>query len=173
MYPSNFQKWRRAFFERLCLASWMLLLMATTVAFGLSVELILIAAAFSLGGAMLVNAHTAPLLLSAVLATTAFPVVAKLREYGVKNLNFELHENALNRFVDPPESWSSVILTLLDENALRSNELTILVRLIDEAPGPVERQDRRAEAKAWLKTNRNKLTDEDQEFVNQYLGYLH
>ncbi len=47
-----------------------------------------------------------------------------------------------------------------------------LVQLIDEAPGPVERQDRRAEAKAWLKINREKLSEEDCEYVNQYLGYL-
>jgi hypothetical protein len=50
--------------------------------------------------------------------------------------------------------------------------LVILVRLIDEAPGPVERQDRRAEAKAWLRNNRDRLTTEDKEFVNEYLGYI-
>jgi hypothetical protein len=48
----------------------------------------------------------------------------------------------------------------------------MLVRLIDEAPGTVERQDRRAEAKAWLKNNGHKLSEEDREFVKQNLGYL-
>ena len=59
----------------------------------------------------------------------------KLRRYGVENLNFEIHEHALNGLVSAPESWSNVILALLDESAVRSNELVLLVRLIDEAPG--------------------------------------
>jgi ABC-type Fe3+ transport system permease subunit len=172
VYPNDFRKWLRAFFERLCLFFWMFLMMANTVVLGLSAELLVFGVVFSLDNILLINAQTAPLLLCGVFATMTFPMVVRLRRYGVENLNFELHESALNQFMDPPESWSNVILTLLDETALRSNELVTLVRLIDEAPGPVERQDRRAEAKAWLKNNRDKLTNEDEEFVNQYLGYL-
>jgi hypothetical protein len=172
VFPETFRKWLRAVFERGCLAGWMLLMAANTVIFGLAVELLVFGTVFSFSRVMLINGHTAPFLVLGVLATFNFPLVFKLRQYGVENLNFEIHENALNRFIDPPESWSTVILTLLDETALRSHELVILVRLIDEAPGPVERQDRRAEAKAWLKGNRDKLTDEDKEFVNEYLGYL-
>ena len=157
----------------MCLVFWMLLMTAHTVVIGLSAELLVFGVIFSLDNVLLINAQTAPLLLFGVLATASFPIVMKLREYGVENLNFEIHECAMNQFMEPPESWSNVILTLLDETAGRSNELVMLVRLIDEAPGPVERQDRRAEAKAWLKSNRDKLTDEDKEFVNQYLGYLH
>ena len=48
----------------------------------------------------------------------------------------------------------------------------MMIRLIDEAPGPVERQERRAEAKAWLKDNREKLTEEDRELARTRLGYL-
>jgi len=172
VYPRDFRKWLRAFFERMSLVIWMLLMMANTVVIGLSAELLVFGVVFSFDHVILINARTAPLLLFGVFATLNFPVVVKLRKYGVEYLNFEIHEGALNRFVEPPEAWSNVILALLDETALRSNDLIILVRLIDEAPGPVERQDRRAEAKAWLKHNRNKLTDEDKEFVNQYLGYL-
>ncbi len=150
----------------------MLLMTANTVVIGLAVELIVFGAIFSVYHVLLINTQTAPLLLYGVVATGVFPVVMKLREYGVENLNFELHEHALNQFLEPPESWSTVILTLLDETALRSHELVMLVRLIDEAPGAVERQDRRAEAKAWLRANWNELTEEDREFVNERLGYM-
>jgi hypothetical protein len=63
-------------------------------------------------------------------------------------------------------------MALLDESAGNSGKLELLVRLIDEAPGPVERQERRAEAKAWLKENRQKLTEEDRELARARLGYL-
>ena len=33
--------------------------------------------------------------------------------------------------------------------------------------------DRRGEAKAWLKENRDKLSEEDKEFAREKLGYLH
>ena len=151
----------------------MLLLMINTVILGLSAELLIFGTIFSFDGIILITEQTAPLLVLGIFAGFNFPVVAKLRKYGVENLHFEIHESALNRFMEPPESWSNVILTLLDETALRSHELVILVRLIDEAPGPVERQDRRAEAKAWLKENQDQLTDEDKVFVREYLGYLH
>jgi len=150
----------------------MVLMVANTVVLGLCAELLVFGAFFSFYHLTLIDEHTAPFLLAGVFAALNFPVVVKLREYGVENLNFEIHEHAMNQFVEPPESWSNVILTLLDETALRSNELVILVRLIDEAPGPVERQDRRAEAKAWLRNNRDRLTTEDKEFVNEYLGYI-
>jgi hypothetical protein len=87
-------------------------------------------------------------------------------------LNFELHETAFNQMMTPPESWSNTIMALLDEAAAESGKLDILVRLIDEAPGPVERQERRAEAKAWLRENRDKLTEEDRELARERLGYL-
>jgi hypothetical protein len=170
--PTNFRKWLRAFFERACLVFWMLSMTANTVILGLSAELLVFGTISSFNHIVLIDGHTAPLLLFGVFALFNFPVVAKLRKYGVEHLNFEIHESAINRFMEPPESWSNVILALLDETALRSNELVILVRLIDEAPGPVERQDRRAEAKAWLKNNRDKLTNEDEDFVNEYLGYI-
>jgi hypothetical protein len=150
----------------------MVLMVAHTVVLGLSAELLVFGTAFSFYHLALLNEHTAPFLVLGVFAVLTFPVVVKLREYGVENLNFEIHEHALNSWVEPPESWSDVMLTLLDETAQRSNELVLLVRLIDEAPGPVERQDRRAEAKAWLKTNRDKLTTADRDFVNEYLGYI-
>jgi hypothetical protein len=163
----------RAFFERGCLASWMVLLVIDTVIIGLAIELFVFGTICSFNNILLINEHTAPLLLFGVFATIAFPLVMKFWEYGVENLNFEIHEAAMNRWVEPPESWSTVILALLDETALRSHQLALLVRLIDEAPGPVERQDRRAEAKAWLKENRGQLSDEDKEFVKERLGYLH
>jgi hypothetical protein len=112
------------------------------------------------------------LLVCGVFSLLIFPMVARLREYGVANLNFELHEHALNKMMTPPESWSNTIMALLDEAAGASGKLEMLVRLIDEAPGPVERQERRIEAKAWLKENRAKLTEEDIEFARERLGYL-
>jgi hypothetical protein len=172
VYPRPFRQWLRAFFERGCLAAWMLLMMVNTVILGLSAELLLFGTIFSFGHIVLIDERSAPMLLLGVFAALNFPVVVKLREYGVENLNFEIHEHALNSFMDPPETWSNAILALLDETALRSSKLELLVRLIDEAPGPVERQDRRTEAKAWLKENRDQLTDEDNAFARDYLGYL-
>jgi len=150
----------------------MLLMTANTVVLGLSAELLFFGVVFSFYNITLIDEKSAPFLVLGIFAILNFPVVVSLRRYGMENLNFELHESAFNKFIEPPESWSNLMLALLDERALRSNELVILVRLIDEAPGPVERQDRRAEAKAWLKVNRAKLNEEDREFVNQYLGYL-
>jgi len=173
VYPRPFRLWLRAFFERGCLAGWMLLMTANTVVLGLSAELLIFGLILSLDHIFLIDAHSAPFLVFGVFATLNFPLVMKLREYGVQNLNFEIHEHALNQMVIPPESWSDTIMALLDETAFRSEKLVLLVRLIDEAPGPVERQDRRAEAKAWLQENRGKLTDEDRAFVKDYLGYLH
>jgi hypothetical protein len=63
-------------------------------------------------------------------------------------------------------------MALLDEAAGNSGKLEMLVRLIDEAPGPVERQERRTEAKAWLKDNHDKLSEEDRELARERLGYL-
>ena len=151
----------------------MLLMVANTVILGLSAELLIFGTFFSFDHVVLLDDRSAPFLVVGVFATLTFPLVMKMREYGVENLNFEIHEHALNQFVEPPESWSNTILALLDETAVRSGKLVLLVRLIDEAPGPVERQERRAEAKAWLKENRDKLTDEDKAFVRDYLGYLH
>jgi len=150
----------------------MLLMTATTVVFGLSAELLIFGTILSFDNIVLIDARSAPFLVLGIFAALNFPLVVKLREYGVQHLNFEIHEHALNQLVTPPETWSNVIMALLDETALRSDELVLLVRLIDEAPGPVERQDRRAEAKTWLKENRDKLTDEDKTFVHDYLGYL-
>jgi hypothetical protein len=151
----------------------MLLMTANTVIIGLSAELLIFGLLLSFNHIVLIDARSAPFLVLGVFATLNFPLVVKLWEYGVENLNFEIHEQALNRLAEPPESWSTVILALLDETAQRSDKLVLMVRLIDEAPGPVERQDRRAEAKAWLRENRDKLTDEDKAFVGDYLSYLH
>ncbi len=143
-----------------------------TIVFGLAIELFTFGTALSIQQIMLINEHTMPLLFAGVIAAVFFPLIAKMWDYGVENLNFEIHESALNQMVNPPESWSNLFLALLDETALRSQELTTLVQLIEEAPGAVERQDRRAEVKAWLKANRDQLTDEDREFVREHLGYL-
>jgi hypothetical protein len=172
MYFKTFQKPIRTLFERFCLAAWMVLMMANTIIVGLSVELLVFGLAFSLYHIFLIDEHTAPLLTCGVFATFNLPLIIRLRQYGLDNLNFELHENAMNQLMTPPESWSNAILTLLDENGARSNELAMIVRLIEEAPGPRERQDRRAEARLWLKENRERLTDEDREFAKQHLGYL-
>ncbi len=173
MFRPSFLQPLRGFFERICLAGWMVLMVINTVIFGLAAELLIAGVIFAFANILLINEHTAPLLVMGVFAILNFPLVAKLRELGVENLNFALHEGALNRLMNPPESWSNLILALVDDTAARSNELVLLARLIEEAPGPVERQDRRAEASRWLKINRDKLTEEDREFVNEHLGYLH
>ena len=162
----------RAFLERGCLAAWMVLMTVNTIVLGLAIELFVFGIICSFGEILLINSQTAPLLVCGIFALLNFPLVARLREYGVANLNFELHETALNQMMTPPEEWSNTIMALLDESTVNSGKLELLVRLIDEAPGPVERQERRAEAKAWLKENREKLSPEDQDFVKQYLGYL-
>jgi hypothetical protein len=150
----------------------MVLMVADTVILGLAAELLVVGTLFSFGDILLINERTAPFLVVGVFAIFIFPLMVRLRVYGVENLNFLLHESAMNQIMTPPESWSTSIMTLLDETAVRSNHLELLVRLIDEAPGAVERQDRRNEAKAWLKENWNKLADEEREFVNERLGYL-
>jgi hypothetical protein len=162
----------RAFLERGCLAVWMVLMAINTIVLGLAIELLVFGTILSFGEILLINSQTAPLLVCGVFAILNYPLVARLRIYGVENLNFELHETALNKMMTPPESWSNTIMALLDEAAAESGKLEMLVRLIDEAPGPVERQERRAEAKAWLKENREKLTDEDRELARERLGYL-
>ncbi len=151
----------------------MLLMTANTVVLCWALELLVFGLIFSFYQIILIDQHTAPMLIYGIFALFNTAFVARLRKYGVANLNFELHERSLNAFFETPESWSNSILTLLDESAALSNELEMLVRHIDEAPGPVERQDRRAEAKAWLKVNRAKLSPEDREYVRQHLGYLH
>jgi hypothetical protein len=150
----------------------MILLVADTVILGLATELLVFGTIFSFADILLINEKTAPFLVVGVFAVFFFPMVMRLREYGVENLNFLVHESAMNKLMTPPEAWSNVILTLIDEAAVQSNNLEMLVRLIDEAPGAVERQDRRAEAKAWLKENWAKMTDEEREFANERLGYL-
>jgi hypothetical protein len=150
----------------------MVLMAVNTIVLGLAVELLVLGSILSFGEVLLINAQTAPLLVCGIFALLNFPLVARLHIYGVENLNFELHETALNQMMTPPESWSNTIMALLDEAAAESGKLEMLVRLIDEAPGPVERQERRAEAKAWLKENREKLTEEDRELARERLGYL-
>ena len=162
----------RAFLERGCLAAWMVLMSINTIILGLAIELFVFGTILSFNEVLLINSQTAPLLVCGIFALLIFPLVARLRIYGVENLNFELHETALNRMMTPPESWSNTIMALLDEAAAESGKLEMMIRLIDEAPGPVERQERRAEAKAWLKENREKLTEEDRELARARLGYL-
>ena len=162
----------RAFFERGCLAAWMVLMSINTIVLGLAIELFVFGTILSFNAVLLINSQTAPLLVCGVFALLIFPLVARLRIYGVENLNFELHETAFNKMMTPPESWSNTIMALLDEAAAESGKLEMMIRLIDEAPGPVERQERRAEAKAWLKDNREKLTEEDRELARARLGYL-
>jgi len=150
----------------------MVLMVANTAVLGLAFELLFFGMLLSFYHIILIDQHTAPFLVVGVFAMLNFPLVLRLRQYGMENLHFELHERALNGMFDTPEAWSNSIVGLLDETGARSNELIMLVQLIDEAPGPVERQDRRAEAKVWLKSNREKLSEEDREYVNLYLGYL-
>src|SRR5260221_8288448 len=115
MYFKPFQKWIWTFFERFCLAAWMVLMMANTIVVGLSVELLVFGLAFSLYHIFLIDQYNAPFLGAGVFATLNLPVVFRLRQYGMDNLNFELHEHALNQMMTPPETWSNVILALLDE----------------------------------------------------------
>ena len=147
-------------------------MVANTAVLGLAFELLFFGVFFSFYNIILIDAHTAPFLVVGVFSVAMFPLVVRLRQFGMDNLHFELHEKALNGMFEAPEKWSHAFIGLLDETSERSNELILLVQLIDEAPGPVERQDRRAEAKVWLHANRKKLSEEDQEYANQYLGYL-
>ncbi len=162
----------RSLFERVCLAGWMVLMTANTIVLGLAIELLVFGFILSFNEILLINPQTAPLLVCGVFSLLFFPMVSRMREYGVANLNFELHEHAPNKMMTPPESWSNALMALLDEAAGNSGKLEMLVRLIDEAPGPVERQERRTEAKAWLKDNHDKLSEEDRELARERLGYL-
>ncbi len=58
-----------------------------------------------------------------IFAVLNFPLVVRLRQYGMENLHFELHERALNGMFEAPETWSNAIVGLLDETGARSNEL--------------------------------------------------
>ena len=76
----------------------MVMMVANTVVLGLSAELLVFGAFFSFYHLTLIDEHTAPFLLAGVFATLNFPVVVKLHEYGVENLNFEIHEHTMNQF---------------------------------------------------------------------------
>jgi hypothetical protein len=159
----------RAFFERICLVGWMILMMANTIMVGLTVELLLVGIILSFNHITLIDHGTLPFLAIGFIAALNFPVVVKLHELGVAHLNFESHENMLKY---ASESWETLILTLLDEKGLRSHKLEKLVQAINNAASAAERQERRAEAKAWLVENQDRLTDEDKEIVLEHLGYL-
>lgn len=167
------RKWLRALFERSCLLAWVILMTVNTVVLGWAIELLVVGSLLSFYQVVLINEHTAPLLVGGIFAIFNVAVISRLWECGRQNLNFEIHERAFNAVVELPPSWSNSLLVLLDESTKYSHELEMLVQLIEEAPGPVERQDRRAEAKAWLKENRDKLSAEDNELVREKLGYLH
>jgi hypothetical protein len=150
----------------------MVLMVANTAVLGLAAELLFFGVLLSFYHILLIDEHTAPFLVVGLFATLNFPLVVRLRQYGMENLHFAIHERAINAMFDAPETWSNAIVGLLDETSSRSTELITLVQLIDEAPGPLERQDRRIEAKRWLAENRSKLTEEDRDYVNRNLGYL-
>ncbi len=113
----------------------MVLTAATTVVVGLAAELLIFGTILSFAQIALINEHTAPLLVAGVFATLLLPLAARLRAYGVEYLHFETHEGAFNRFVEPPESWSSAILTLLDAEALRGRELETSCASSRKRPG--------------------------------------
>jgi hypothetical protein len=146
---------------------------ANTIVLGWAIELFVMGILLSFWQVTLINEHNVPLLIGGIFAIFNVALFSRLWQCGAQNLNFELHERAFNAMVDFPPAWSNSLLVLLDESTKYSNELEMLIQLIEEAPGPVERQDRRAEAKAWLKENRAKLSDEDKELVREKLGYLH
>src|ERR1700744_357713 len=116
----------------------MIVMTLNTIVLGLAIELLVFGSILSFGEILLINSKTAPLLVYGVFALLIFPLVARARVYGVENLNFELHETALNQLMTPPQSWSDSLMALLDEAAADSGKLELLIRLIDEAPGPVE-----------------------------------
>jgi len=159
----------RAFFERSCFIGWMILMMATTIMVGLSVELLVFGFILSFDHVNLIDYRTFPFLAVGFIAAVNFPVVARLHVLGVEHLNFDIHENMLKY---ASESWETLILTLLDETTLRSRQLEKLVQAINTAPSAAERQERRAQAKAWLKENHDKLSDEDKEYVLEQLSYI-
>jgi hypothetical protein len=159
----------RALGERICLVAWMILMVANTVMVGLSVELVVFGIILSVYHVNLIDAGTLPFLAIGFAAALNFPLVAKLHGLGVTHLNFEVHESMLNT---TSESWDTLILTFLDETSVRSNQLEKLIRAISEASSAAERQERRAEAKAWLIENGASLTEEDRETVLEHLSYL-
>jgi hypothetical protein len=159
----------RALLERTCLVGWMILMVANTVMVGLSVELLVFGVILSFNHVTLIDNGTLPFLALGFAAVLNFPVVVKLHKLGVAHLNFEIHENMLKY---ASESWETIILTLLDEHALRSHQLDKLVQAINNAPSAAERQERRAQTKAWLIENKDRLTDEDKEIVLEHLSYL-
>jgi len=143
--------------------------MANTVMIGLSLELLIFGALMSLYHVTLIGSGTVPFLTVGLLAFLNFPLVAKLHDLGVTHLHFEIHENMMGK---ASESWEKLILTLLDESALQTRQLEKLIDLINNAPCAAERQERRAEAKAWLIENHDRLSDEDKEIVLEHLSYL-
>ncbi len=147
----------------------MILMMANTIMIGLSVELLVFGFILSFNHVTLIDYGTFPFLAIGFAAAINFPVVVKLHELGVTHLNFEIHENILS---NASESWENLILILLDEKGLRSHQLEKLVNAINNAPSAAERQERRAQAKAWLIENKDRLTDEDKEMVLEHLSYL-
>jgi hypothetical protein len=165
--------WLRSFLERGCLLWWVLLMTANTIVLGWAIELFVMGILLSFWQVTLINENNVPLLIGGIFAIFNVALFSRLWQCGAQNLNFEIHERAFNAMFDLPPSWSNSLLVLLDESTKYSNELEMLIRLIEEAPGPVERQDRRLEAKVWLKENRDKLSEEDRELVREKLGYLH
>lgn len=166
---SDASPFARALFERTCLLGWMILMMANTIMVGLSVELLVFGFILSFNHVTLINSGTLPFLAMGLAAALCLPIVIRLHELGVAYLNFSIHENMLKY---ASESWETIILTLLDEKALKSHQLEKLVQAISDATSAPERQERRAEAKVWLLENYDALTDEDREFVSEHLSYL-
>jgi hypothetical protein len=147
----------------------MVLMIANTVMAGLSLELLLFGALLSFYNVNLIDNGTMPFLAIGFLAILNFPLVAKLHGLGVTHLHFEIHENMMGKM---SETLESLILTLLDETALQSRRLDQFVQAIANAESAAERQERRAEAKAWLIENQERLSEEDLEVVHEQLGYL-
>ena len=165
----TYSNFARAFGERTCLVAWMVLMVANTVMVGLAMELVLFGVLLSAYHATLIDRGTMPFIAMGFAAALNFPLVVKLHGLGVTHLHFEVHENMLSK---ASESWEAIILTFLDETALRSRELEKLVQAISDAESAAERQERRTEAKAWLIENHDRLSDEDKEVVLEHLGYL-
>ena len=163
---SNFA---RAIGERTCLVAWMILMIANTVMVGLTLELVVFGVLLSAYHVTLIDHGTLPFIAMGFAAALNFPLVVKLHGLGVTHLHFEVHENMLSK---ASESWETLILTFLDETALRSRELEKLVQAISSAESAAERQERRTEAKAWLIANQEQLSDEDKEVVLEHLSYL-
>ena len=165
----TFANFARPFGERACLVAWVILLMATTIMIGLSIELLVFSGILSLSQVTLIDEHTLPFLAFGFIAALNFPLVIKLHDLGVAYLHFEIHENIMN---SASESWENMILALLDETALKSRQLEKLVQAISNAESAAERQERRMEAKAWLIENQDSLSDEDKDVVLEHLSYL-